>query len=187
MAVPVEVIYVRRTSGGDVLSYGLIHNNSVRRLALFQTPGISVAVVLDDRRFLRAILLGFHATGDLPEARTLIRFGDRDPASEAILTPATIAALRLPQAQRESHWKDSAEFILNRPGHIHVVQTPAVLVAARQSVKEMFCDPSLTVQLNSALNACFRNVCEYLECTEKVTVDCTEQVGKVRAFCFAEG
>jgi hypothetical protein len=130
--------------------------------------------------------LGFHATGDLPEARTLIRFGDRVPASEAILRPATIAALRLPQAQREPHWKDSAEFILNRPGQIHVIQTPPVLVAASQSLEEMFCDPSLSVKLNSALNACFKNVCEYLKCT-KTSVDCTKEVQQVRAFCFAEG
>jgi hypothetical protein len=187
MAVSVEVTYVRRTSG-DVLSYGLTRNNSARRLALFRAPGISAAAVQDDRKFLQAILLGLHATGNRPEARTLLRFGDRDPASEAILRPATIAALRLPKAQRGPHWKNSTEFILNRPGQgqVHVIHTAGALVVARQTLEEIFCKPSLSVQMNSALNACFRNICDYIKCT-KTNIDCTQEVQQVRAFCFAQG
>jgi len=187
MAVPVEVINVRRAHDDDALLYGLEHDGVTRRLALLRGSGISVAAVLDDDRYPRAILLGLHGTKKLQEARSLLRFGDRDQASTAILRPSTIAKLRLPRSQDGPHWKNSAEFILNRPaGRVHVVASPPVFVVAKQSLEEMFCNPSLSVKLNSALNACFRNVCDFIKCT-KTSVDCVDEAQQVRAFCFAEG
>jgi hypothetical protein len=187
MASAVAVSSVRRASSGDTVRYSLVYDGTPRKLTLYQLPGFSAAGVFNERGQPLAILFAIHAIRKQPERRVLIRFGDRDAATTAILKPKILASLKLPSSQTQPHWKNSPDFALNQSvPRTRLVKAPPGKVVARQSLEEMICNPSTRVKMNSALNACFRALCRYIRC-KKTNRSCFVEAQTASAFCFSSG
>lgn len=192
MASELLVRSVRR-HGDHTIHYLLDHGSEGRKLTLFHEAPLSAALVTDGKDVPLALLFAIPQTPKQPERRLLFRFGakEEDDLTTTALQPTFIQSLRLPVAQRQPHFKDSADFALNRIGpEVKVVDTtpqPAHAIA-KDSLKDAFCKPSLDVQINSALNGCFRSICDYIECKEKNPLDrCFDEVKQVSAICAAIG
>lgn len=190
MASKILVHRVRR-SGDDSIAYLLGRGSDVRKVTFYFEPSLSAAVVTDRKDVPLVMLLALPRMRRGPERRLLFRFGAKeDGFTTKVLQPTFIRSLRLPAAQRRPHFKNSADFVLNRTGPaievINTIPLPAHGIA-RGKIKDIFCKPSLRVQLNSALNACFRSVCGFIKCAEKGDSDCFEERSRVAAFCRASG
>ena len=190
MASKILVHRVRR-SGDDSIAYLLGHGSDVRKVTFYFEPSLGAAVVTDGKDVPVVILLALPRMRREPERRLLFRFGvKKDDFTNMVLQPTFIRSLRLPAAQRRPHFKDSADFVLNRTGPtievINTIPLPAHGIA-RGKIKDVFCRPSIRVQVNSALNGCFRSICGFIECAEKGDSDCFEERSKVAAFCRASG
>lgn len=181
-----------RRYGDNKIHYLLDRGSEGRKVTLFHEASLSAALATDGKDVPLALLLALPQTPKQPERRLLFRFGAKeDDFTTTALQPTFIQSLRLPAAQRHPHFKDSADFALNRTGpEVEVVDTtplPAHAIA-RKPLKDAFCEPSLSVQLNSALNGCFRSICDYIECKEKNPmapgIDEEEQI---EAICLARG
>lgn len=184
--MPVKVDSVRRANEDASLIYRLNVGATTRTLALHKAPKLDVAIVSNDANYLLAILMSLEAA-DGTKHRTLIRFGDRDDATSAILKPQAIADLRTPQAQT-ARWKNVRSFRLITPAtQTHLItHAPVGNYVMKDTLEDAFCRPSVTTQLNSAMNACFRQLCAYVKCAKK-SVQCREEEAAVNAFCFARG
>jgi hypothetical protein len=181
-----------RRHGDHQIRYLLDRGRKTRKLTLFLEFSLSAAVVTDGKDVPLAVLLALPRTPELPERRLLLRFGVKeDDFTNRVLQPTLIRSLPLPAAQTEPHFKNSADFALNRKGpkveDVDTIPLPAHAIAQRK-LKDVFCEPSLEVKLNSALNACFRSICDFLGCKEKDLTDrCFDEQKEVEAFCFAQG
>lgn len=191
MASELLVRSVRRY-GNNKVHYLLDSEKENRKVTLFHESSLSAALATDGKDVPLALLLALPQTSKQPERRLLFRFGTKeDDFTTTALQPAFIQSLRLPAAQRQPHFKDSADFALNRTGpEVEVVDTtplPAHAIA-RKSLKDAFCEPGLNIVLDSYSNTCFRTICGYLECKEKSpTARCLDELQTVNAYCFAQG
>ncbi|SRR6266536_621754 len=190
MAPEILVRRVRR-SGDDSISYLLGRGSDVRKVTLYFQQSLSAAVVTDGKDIPLVVLLSLPRIRQEAERRLIFRFGAKeDDFTAMVLQPTFISSLRLPAAQRRPHFKNSADFALNRTGPtvevINTIPLPAHAIA-RRTIKDVFCKPSVRVQLNSALNACFRSICGFIGCAEKGESDCFDERSQVAAFCRASG
>jgi hypothetical protein len=196
MTSEIRVRGIRR-HGDHQIRYLLDRGEETRKLTLFLEFTLSTAIVTNGKDVPLALLLARPPTPEVRERRLLLRFGvkeedDLDDFTKRVLQPAFIRSLPLPAAQTEPHFKDSDDFALNRKGphkvdDVNTIPLPAHAIA-KGKIKDVFCKPSLSVQMNSALNACFKSICGYIECKEKDPLArCFDEAQEVGAFCAALG
>jgi hypothetical protein len=193
MTSEIRVRSVRR-HGDHQIRYLLDRGGETRKLTLFLEFSLSAAIVTNGKDVPLALLLALPPTPEVRERRLLLRFGvkEEDDFTNRVLQPTFIRSLPLPAAQTEPHFKDSADFALNRKGpnkvdDFNTIPLPAHAIA-KGKLKDVFCEPSLSVKMNSALNACFRSICGYIECKEKSPVArCFDEAKEVGAFCLGQG
>jgi len=186
-----------RRHGDHQIHYLLDRRRETCKLTLFHESPLSAALVTDEKDVPLAVLLvlprlALPRKPELPERRLLSRFGvkEEDDFTTRVLQPTLIRSLPLPAAQKEPPFKNSADFALNRTGpEVVAVDTtplPAHAIAKDQSLEDQICNPSLHVKMNSALNACFRALCDFIKASKKGESTIAERQ-KVAAYCFGQG
>ena len=193
MAAPILVPHVRRPHD-DVVAYILRRASETRKLMLYRTAPISAAAAMNQRDVPLALLFSVDPLEGQTELRVLVHFAKKpasrlDSLTASILEPTFIRNLRLPTAQRTPHWKNGREFALTRKASntLDVDAKPVGPgVISKDTLQDWFCEPSLEIKLNSATNACFRTLCDYIKCAKQKR-PCLAEEQKVRAFCLAVG
>lgn len=159
-------------------------------------PGVEAALVTDEAGSALAAAFSDETVNDEEHAKKyLLEFtGQEDYRADAVTRAAlhsrTIAELPLPDSVPQNYWKNSASFLTAMPGadddNPIFMKELAATTMRKVSLEEMFCSPPISVQVNSALNACPRSLCAYIRCA-KQGLPCTDERQAVSAFCFARG